>query len=117
MGRLAEGGRLVCHGVSALATGTRRSIPRVLLALARTPLLTPIGLAMRNQGVFGMNLLQMFDTEAGRAMLARALDGVLGAVARGGLRVVVGGRWPIARAAEAHAFLQSRQATGTLVLV
>lgn len=116
MARLAEGGRLVCHGVSALAPGLRRSIPRVLLALARTPLLTPIGLAMRNQGIVGLNLLRLFDTEAGRGMLGSALDSVIAAAGEGGVRVILGGRWPLSRAAEAHAFLQSRRSTGTLVL-
>ncbi len=117
IGRLAEGGRIVSHGVSSMAPGTRRSIPRVLAALARTPILTPIGLSMRNQGVFGLNLLPLFDSGRGRAMLGRALDGALEALGRGAFRVVIGGRWPLARAGEAHAFLQSRQAVGTLVLV
>jgi len=117
IGRLAEGGRVVSHGVSSMASGTRRSMPRVLAALAGTPVLTPIGLSMRNQGVFGLNLLPMFNSERGRAMLGRALDSALEGLGRGAFRVVIGGRWPLARAGEAHAFLQSRQAVGTLVLV
>ena len=113
---LAEGGRVVSHGVSSMAGGSRRSLFRVVAALARTPLLTPIGLAMRNQGVFGLNLLALFDTARGRDMLGRAMDGVLAGFREPGLRVILGGTWPLARAGEAHAFLQSRKATGTLVL-
>lgn len=115
--RLAEGGRVVSYGVSSIAPGLRRSIPRTLVALAGTPILTPIGLAMRNQGVFGLNLLALFDSERGRNILERAMDAVLEVFREGGFRVIVAGRWPLARAAEAHAFLQERKAAGKLVLI
>jgi synaptic vesicle membrane protein VAT-1 len=116
-GLLAPAGRLVSHGVSSLAPGRARSIPRVLLALARTPLFTPVGLAMANRGVFGLNMLAIGDSAAGRAIQARAMDGVLEAFARRALRVVIDGTWPLSQAAAAHARLQSRRSAGKILLV
>jgi NADPH:quinone reductase-like Zn-dependent oxidoreductase len=50
-------------------------------------------------------------------MLGQAMDAVLEVFRAGGFRVVLGGSWPLARAGEAHAFLQSGKAAGKLVLV
>jgi len=83
----------------------------------RTPVLTPIGLAMRNQGVFGMNVLRLFDTESGMRIAARALDGVLEVFRQRGFRVIVGGTYPLAQAGDAYAFLQGRTGVGKVVLV
>ena len=115
--RLAEAGRVVSYGVSDMVRGPRRSVTRTLATLLRTPLLNPIGLGMKNEGVFGMNVLRLFNTESGMRIAARAMDGVLEVFRQRGFRVIVGGRYPLARAGEAHAFLQSRAGIGKLVLV
>jgi NADPH:quinone reductase-like Zn-dependent oxidoreductase len=117
IGRLAEAGRVVSYGVSDMVRGPRRSITRTLATLLRTPLLNPIGLGMRNQGVFGMNVLRLFDTESGMRIAARAMDGVLEVFQQRGFRVIVGGKWPLAQAGNAHAFLQGRTGVGKVVLV
>jgi NADPH:quinone reductase-like Zn-dependent oxidoreductase len=115
--RLAEGGRVVSCGVSDIVRGPRRSVIRTLATLLRTPILNPIGLGMRNQGVFGMNLLRLFDTESGMRIAARAMDAVLEVFRQRGFRVIVGGTYPLAQAGDAHAFLQSRISVGKVVLV
>jgi NADPH:quinone reductase-like Zn-dependent oxidoreductase len=115
--RLAEGGRVVSCGVSDIVRGPRRSVIRTLATLLRTPILNPIGLGMRNQGVFGMNVLRLFDTESGMRIASRAMDAILEVFRQRGFRVIVGGKWPLARAGDAHAFLQSRMSVGKLVLV
>ncbi len=115
--RLAEGGRVVSCGVSDIVGGPRRSIIRTLSTLLRTPLLNPIGLGMRNQGVFGMNVLRLFGTESGMRIAARAMDAVLEVFRQRGFRVIIGGKWPLAQAGDAHAFLQSRKSVGKVVLV
>jgi len=109
---LAPGGRVVCYGVSSLVTGLRRSIPHTILSLLQTPLLTPIGLAMSNQGIYGVNLLKYFDTEASRATIGSALERVLEGFEKRHYRVIIGKTWRFEQAGEAHAFLQSRQGYG-----
>jgi NADPH2:quinone reductase len=60
---------------------------------------------------------KLHDYMADRAeLLARAGD-VLGDVAAGSLRVRVGGRFPLARAADAHRALESRATAGKLLLL
>ena len=114
---LAPGGRVVCYGVSSLVSGLRRSLLRTVLSLLQTPLLTPIGLAMSNQGVFGVNLLKYFDSEESRKTVSIALQRVLDGFEEGLYRSVVGGTWRLAEAGKAHEFLQSRKATGKQILL
>jgi NADPH:quinone reductase-like Zn-dependent oxidoreductase len=116
MAALAPGGRVVCYGVSSMVTGLKRSIPRTLAALLKTPLLTPIGLAMSNLGIYGVNLLKYFDSERSRSAVAEALGRVLDGFEKGAYRSTVGGTWPLEEVRKAHAFLQSRNATGKQVL-
>jgi len=113
---LVPGGRVVCYGVSSLVTGLRRSIPRTILGLLQTPLLTPIGLAMSNQGIFGVNLLKYLDTEESRGIVAHALESVLEGFEKGRYRAKVGKIWRLEQTGEAQAFLQSRRGTGKQIL-
>ncbi len=113
---LAPAGRVVCYGVSSLVTGLRRSIPRTVLGLLRTPLFTPIGLQMANQGIFGLNMLRCIDTEKGREIAANALEKVLEGFEKRHYRAPIGKIWRLTEAAEAHAFLQNRQGTGKQIL-
>jgi NADPH:quinone reductase-like Zn-dependent oxidoreductase len=115
--RLAPGGRVVSYGVSSLVSGERRSIPHALLSLLQTPILTPIGLAMSNKGVFGLNMLKFFDSEPGMALMMKAIDGVLEGFQAGLLKPVVGKSFPLASAGNAHTYLQSRKNLGKVVLI
>lgn len=49
-------------------------------------------------------------------LLARAAD-VLGAIVDGSLRIAIGGRYPLERAAEAYRDLEARRTTGKLLIV
>ena len=115
--RLAPAGRVVSYGISSLVSGQKRSIPHAILRLLQTPLLTPIGLAMANQGIFGLNMLKFFDTEPGMSLLMRAIDGVLEGFLSGLFKAVVGKSFPLANAGDAHAFLQARKNRGKVVLI
>ena len=115
--RLAPAGRVVSYGVSSLVSGQKRSIPHALLQLIQTPLLTPIGLAMRNQGIYGLNMLKFFDTDQGMSLLMKAIDGVLENFQSGLFKAVVGRSFPLANAADAHAYLQARKNRGKVVLI
>lgn len=114
---LAPAGRMVCYGVSSLVTGQRRSIPRAALSLLGMPLLTPIGLAMANQGVFGLNVLKYFDAGTGITQLATALSQALKGFEEGHFRAVVGKTWKLEEAGKAHEYLQSRMGSGKSILI
>jgi NADPH2:quinone reductase len=58
-----------------------------------------------------------FHHVARRADLDGAAAAFFAMLAAGKIRVAVGGRWPLAQAAEAHRALQSRATTGSLLLV
>jgi len=70
-------------------------------------------LAMGNQSLTGVFLGAEIATERARAMIA----GHIQDVAAGRLRVVVDRTFPLADAAAAHAYLESRQAVGRVVLI
>ncbi|HEY9593558.1 MAG TPA: zinc-binding dehydrogenase, partial [Spirochaetia bacterium] len=114
--RLAPGGRVISYGVSSLVAGERRSLPRALAGLLRTPIFTSIGLAMANKGVYGLNVLKLFDTASGRQLLGDALDGILEGFKAGDLKVHIGKSFPLASAGTAHTWLQSRKNVGKVVL-
>ena len=116
MRRLAPGGRVVSYGVSSIVTGLRRSIPRTLLWLLRTPLFTNIGLQMANAGLMGLNMLKLFDTAPGRDMLMQAVDAVLEGFQTGAYKPVIGKTFPLSDAGAAQAFLQSGKSVGKVVL-
>jgi NADPH:quinone reductase-like Zn-dependent oxidoreductase len=114
--RLAPGGRVVSYGVSSLVSGPTRSIVKTVFRLLKTPLLTPIGLAMGNQGVFGLNMLKLFDTASGLELLMKALDWTLEGFENGWYRATVGKVFSLTEAGAAHMYLQSRKNTGKIVL-
>jgi NADPH2:quinone reductase len=58
-----------------------------------------------------------FHHVAARADLDAAASSLFALLAAGKIRLAVGGKWPLAQAAEAHRALQSRATTGSLLLV
>ena len=68
---------------------------------------------MGNQTLIGVFFGAEIFTDRVREMVARHIDDV----ARGPLTVVVDRTYPLAEAAAAHAFLESRQAFGRVVLI
>jgi NADPH2:quinone reductase len=70
-------------------------------------------LAMGNQSLTGVFLGAEMVNERTRAMIGRHVDDV----AAGRLRVVVDRTYPLAEAAAAHAYLESRRAVGRVVLL
>ena len=97
-------------------TGRKRSIPHAIWGLLQTPLLTPIGLAMANQGIFGLNMLKLFDTDEGMGLLLTAMDGMLEGFQAGLFKAVVAKSFPLSNAGDAHAYLQARKNHGKVVL-
>jgi NADPH2:quinone reductase len=113
--RAGPAGRVVYYGASNMVRGNTRSILGALRTLAQTPFFHPLQLMNANKGVFGINVLQAFDPDK-RAVLVRSMEGVLKHFENGDFRVIVGKTFPLADAAAAHSYLQSRKATGKVIL-
>lgn len=114
-----QGVDLVVDSVGSTLTGS-------IQALAYRGRCTLVGQAGRDQQAFDASTLMMGNqtltgvflgaeiiTDRAQAMVARLLDEVAG----GELRVVIDRTYPLAEAADAHAYLESRQAFGRVVLV
>jgi NADPH:quinone reductase-like Zn-dependent oxidoreductase len=116
LGLVGPAGRLVSFGFSSLIGGPRRSIVRAASTMLATPRIGMLRLVMRNQGVFGANLLKLLSDERGRPVVVRAFDRCLEGCANGTLRPVVDRTFPLAEAGAAQEYLQSRASVGKVVL-
>ncbi|PRH86141.1 NADPH:quinone oxidoreductase [Labrys okinawensis] len=97
LGALAPAGELVCAAMGRFELG-KREIEALL---------------GRNQSLKGFALLPLLTP----GTLYADLGDLFVQAAAGALKVVIGGRFPLARAAEAHESLQSRRNVGKVVLV
>jgi NADPH:quinone reductase-like Zn-dependent oxidoreductase len=113
---LAPLGRLVFYGLSNAMPARRRSWPRALWALLRTPRFHPLSLVEPNVGIFGVHLLHLEQKEG---VLLSALRFIHEGIESGALRPVVDRTFPLSRdgAVAAHHRLHGRQSLGKVVLV
>jgi len=112
--RLDSLGRLVSFGLSS-AMSQKKSIIKVLSALAKTPLYTPYGLGNENKGIFGVNLLTMFTPEHEKK-LEVIMHEVLRHFQNRVFRAHVGRVFSLTDAGAAQGYLQSRAGIGKVVL-
>jgi NADPH:quinone reductase-like Zn-dependent oxidoreductase len=115
---LRSGGRLVMYGISENSKGGRRDIPSTLKALLTMPTATMPWwkslLAMNeNKGVFGLNMLNWWDTEGN---LDRVTEPLTADLEAGRLQPVVAEAFPFERAGDAHKFIAERRNVGKVVL-
>jgi NADPH:quinone reductase-like Zn-dependent oxidoreductase len=106
-------GRLVIYGSQALVVGRERNEERVQSFLQERPFFDPLDLMSSNKGVFGLNLGHLWRE---RRFAAASMEALLTDFAGGRLKAVVAKAFPLARAADAHAFLQDRGNIGKVVL-
>ena len=111
-GRLGITGRMVCIGLNSGVKDGRRNLARVALALWRTPRISVFKLFDSNTGIYGINALHVLRDDA----WVEKLTGAIGHVNELGLRPHVGKVFPAAQAADAHRFLETKQATGKVLL-
>jgi NADPH:quinone reductase-like Zn-dependent oxidoreductase len=112
---LAPLGRLVFYGLSTALPAHRRSWPRALLALVRTPRFHPLSLVEPNLGIFGVHLLHLGRKET---LLRPALEKIAQGIEAGRLRPIVDRAFPLSRegAVEAHQYVHDRKSIGKVVL-
>ncbi len=121
MRRLAHGGRVVVFGVSSFVGGERRSLPRIIGGFLKTPFYTPFKLMETCTGIFGINMLALFEPpppgqDLSGTVMGRAFDGSLKAFEERRFRAIVGKTFGLAEGGAAHSHLQSRSNVGKVVL-
>ena len=110
---LASLGRLVAFGFSAAAPGTSRQVLTAAWQFARMPRFSPIRLMDDNRAVMGVNLGHLWQESA---LLTAQLAKLVEYFRAGRIRPTVGRTFALADAAAAHAYIQSRQNVGKVVL-
>ena len=110
---LRSTGRLGMFGIS-VATASKLFGPLRLLQVALgMPFFHPIPLMGKNKSVFGVNLGHMWH-EGG--MIAAWMEILLNGVAEGWVRAHVDKSFPLAKAGDAHTYMEERRNTGKVVL-
>jgi NADPH:quinone reductase-like Zn-dependent oxidoreductase len=110
--RLGITGRMVCIGVNSGVKDGRRNLPRMAIAALRTPRISVLKLFDQNSGVFALNALHVLRDPA---WIARLTD-AFAAIGTIGLTPHVGKVFPATDVAQAHRFLETKQATGKVLL-
>ncbi|MBA3538200.1 MAG: zinc-binding dehydrogenase [Deltaproteobacteria bacterium] len=110
--RLGFTGRIVCIGLSSGVKDGKRNYLRMGLAALRMPRISVIKLFDTNSGVYALNALHVLRDPQWIERLTKSMVNIEGM----GLVPHVGKVFPAADAAQAHAFLETKQATGKVLL-
>lgn len=110
---LRSAGHLLCFGWANMIQGPRRNVltvAREFLSLSR---FSPMDLMAKNRSVSGVNMLNLMGE---LALLRSHMEALLELARQGIVKPYVGRVFPLARAREAHAWLQGREAVGKVLL-
>jgi 2-desacetyl-2-hydroxyethyl bacteriochlorophyllide A dehydrogenase len=110
--RLGITGRMVCIGVNSGVKDGRRNLPRMAWAAIRTPRISVLKLFDQNTGIFAINALHILRDQAWIARLTTAFASVEAAA----LAPHIGKVFAAGEVAQAHEYLQTKQATGKVLL-
>ena len=106
-------GRLFMFGGSSFAPSEKRRIWPILAQWLKTPKLRTFEMLDRNRGAMGINLGHLWEeTERVRVMFEKVIE----KVGEGTLVPVVDKVFPFSEAAAAHAYMQSRNNFGKVLL-
>ncbi len=110
--RLGMTGRMVCIGLSSGVKDGKRNYLRIATAALQTPRISVLKLFDANTGIYALNALHVLRDPVWIERLTKAMIGV----EEMGLRPHVGKVFPAAEVGAAHAFLETKQATGKVLL-
>ena len=110
--RLGLTGRMVCIGISSAVSDGKRSLLRVASTLIRMPRISVLKLFDASTGIFALNALTVLRDPDWVVRLTQSLAHV----EQIGLIPHVGKVFPAADVAAAHSFLETKQATGKILL-
>ncbi len=110
--RLGLTGRMVCLGMSSGVKDGRRNFARIALAALRTPRISVLKLFDANTGIYALNALHVLRDPVWVERMTKSLV----AVDKLDLKPHVGKVFAAKEAGAAHAFLETKQATGKVLL-
>lgn len=110
--RLGMTGRMVCLGLQAGVKDGKRSLVRVAKALIQMPRISVLKLFDANTGIYALNALHVLRDPAWVARLTQSMATIEGM----DLAPHVGKVFAADDVASAHAFLETKQATGKVLL-
>lgn len=110
--RLGLTGRMVCIGMASGLKDGKRDYLRIATAALRTPRISVLKLFDSSTGIYALNALTVLRDPAWIERLTKSLTGVEAM----GLRPVIGKVFAAGDVAAAHTFLQTKQATGKVLL-
>jgi 2-desacetyl-2-hydroxyethyl bacteriochlorophyllide A dehydrogenase len=110
--RLGITGRMVCLGLSSGVKDGKRNLLRIGVAALRMPRISVLKLFDANTGIYALNALHVLKDEAWIEKLTSQMTDVESM----GLRPHVGKVFEATDVGSAHAFLETKQATGKVLL-
>ncbi|MEJ7600294.1 MAG: zinc-binding dehydrogenase [Kofleriaceae bacterium] len=110
--RLAITGRMVCIGLSSGVKDGKRNFLRIAVAALRMPRISVLKLFDESTGVYALNALHVLRDDVWIERLTRSMT----SIEKMGLRPHVGKVFPASDVAAAHGFLETKQATGKVLL-
>ena len=110
--RLGLTGRIVCIGMSSGVKDGKRNLLTVASALIQMPRISILKLFNDNTGVYALNALHVLRDPAWIARLTKSMD----TIEPMGIRPHVGKVFPATEVAAAHELLETKQATGKVLL-
>jgi NADPH:quinone reductase-like Zn-dependent oxidoreductase len=103
---------MVCLGKSSRVKDGNRDLHRIGLAALRTPRISVLKLFDANTGIYALNALHVLKDDAWVEKLTKSMTDVEAM----GLRPHVGKVFEATDVSSAHAFLETKQATGKVLL-
>jgi NADPH2:quinone reductase len=110
--RLGLTGRMVCIGMSSGVKDGKRNLFRVASALIQFPRISILKLFNDNTGIYALNALHVLRDPTWIERLTKSMI----TIEQMGLRPHVGKVFPATDVADAHTFLETKQATGKVLL-
>lgn len=110
--RLGITGRMVCVGLQSGVKDGKRNLLRIATAALRTPRISVLKLFDANTGIYALNALHVLRDPVWIERLTRSMT----TIEELGLRPHIGKVFPATDVAAAHAFLETKQATGKVLL-
>src|SRR5688500_3936139 len=110
--RLGMTGRMVCLGISSGVKDGKRNFLRIATAALRTPRISVLKLFDANTGIYALNALHVLQDPTWVEKLTKSMVGV----EQMNLKPHVGKVFPATQVGDAHEFLQTKQATGKVLL-
>jgi NADPH:quinone reductase-like Zn-dependent oxidoreductase len=105
------GGRIVCYGASNI---TGQNIFGKISTVLGFGFYHPIQFMSSSRALIGVNMLRIADNKP--SVLARSLENVIALHKQGVFKPLVGGVYPVAQLAEAHAALEGRKTVGKITV-